>query len=294
MSVQPEARQHLERDLKIKLDQLNLGTAYRPLTASLNYDNLSVSYNKSKRLMLSRGQPRNPFAASIHRSASLNMSSGNQRPSTAGVAPATPVPIKNPLSLRFQNLIHPPTSQKIQDARVKSITKKRIGNWMRAQNLQPIDAFFAILAKELGENVHRTGKYDRDLFARCLVLLDIGVDEKSAAQHSQELADADGKIDAQAFVSSVAEEDRDDLNHIRDVIHINGLKFEDILKTMDIPRENADLNLFTITKGVCRIDPKMPKNRAEQIAFKVLNGREQISIYDLVEALEGISKGSGP
>ena len=289
--MQPDVREYLERNLDIKIDRLTMGSSYRPLTASLNYDNLSVTHNKTKRLSNSRANSRNPFSTSLHRSTSVSMAGTQTRPQTSGVHGVAPASIVNPLSVRFQNLIHPPTSQRISETRIKSIVKKRIGNWMREQHLLPIDAFFTILAKELGENVVRTGKYDRDLFARCLILLDIGIDEKSAQQYVGDLADVEGKIDASGFERHISDEDRDDLNHIRDIIHLNGLKFEDILKTMDIPRENAELNIFTISKGICRIDPKMPKNRADQIAFKILNNREQINIYDLVESLEGINKG---
>jgi Ca2+-binding EF-hand superfamily protein len=297
MSVKPDGKEFLEKKLNISYNSMHdSGSNYRPLTASINYDNLSCSYNKSKkRLLSSKPRGRDIFAANP-RSASLLTS---QRPQTSG-APmtssnayfqaSTPQAISNPLSMRYKGLMQP-TSDKISEERIKSIVKKRIGLWMRDNNLQPIDAFFKIISKELGENVHRMAKYDRDMFSRCLLLLDIGIDEKSAQKYCSEIVDQEGKIDAKSFVANMSDEDRDDLNHIRDIIYQNGLKFEDILKTMDIPKENAELDLFKISKGINRMDPKMLKSKADQIAMKILNGRELISTYDMIEALEGISRG---
>jgi Ca2+-binding EF-hand superfamily protein len=289
ISVREDAKEILEKHLGIPVNTLNLGNSYRPLTSSINYDNLSASYNKSKRLMSTKPKTREMFANPVYRSSSI-ATSQQARPMTAGsTMDSTHKAIQNPLSIRFKSIVQP-TSQKIADTRVKSIVKKRLGLWMREQSLQPIDAFFKILTKELGENVTRLAKVDRDLFSRCLLLLDIGIDEKSAQKYCEDLADKEGKIDASSFIRNISDEDKDDLNHIRDIIYLNGLKFEDILKTMDITKETADLDMFKISKGINRMDPKMAKSKADQIAYKILNGRETINIYDLVESLEGISQ----
>lgn len=290
MSVREDAKDLLENRLGIQVNTLTLGDSYRPLTASVNYDNLSVSFNRSKRLMSSKPRTRDMFHNPVYRSSSI---AGSQkgRPMTAStqVEAGLTSHIQSSLSMRFKSLIHP-TSQKIADTRVKSIVKKRLGLWMREHSMQPIDAFFKILSKELGDNVTRMAKIDRDLFSRCLILLDIGIDEKSAQKYCDDLADKDGKIDANAFITNISDEDKDDLNHIRDIIYLNGLKFEDILKTMDITKNNAELDMFKISKGICRMDPKMAKSKADQIAYKILNGREAISVYDMIESLEGISQ----
>lgn len=289
MSVREDAKEVIEKHLGIPMNTLTLGDSYRPLSTSVNYDNLSVSFNKSKRLMSSKPKTRDMFASPVYRSSSI-AGQNQTRPSTSYTASNSAVKsISNPLSVRFRSIVQP-TSQKIADTRIKSIVKKRLGLWMRENSLQPIDAFFKILAKELGDNVTRLAKVDRDLFSRCLLLLDIGIDDKSAQKYAEELADKEGKIDANAFITNISDEDKDDLNHIRDIIYLNGLKFEDILKTMDITKETADLDMFKISKGVNRMDPKMAKSKADQIAYKILNGRETISIYDLVESLEGIAQ----
>ena len=290
MSVNPNVREYIEKNLNINYDSMQQsGQQYRPLTASINYDNLSCSFNKTKRLFSSKPQARDMFSINNR---SLSMI-GNQRPNTASGTiqkSSTPQAIHTPLSMRYKNLMQP-TNDKISEERIKSIVKKRIGLWMREQNLQPIDAFFRILSKEFGENVSRMNRYDRDIFARCLLLLDIGIDEKSAQKYAGEISDTEGKIDSRSFVANMSDEDKEELNHIRDIIYLNGLKFEDILKTMDIPKENAELDMFKISKGISRMDPKMAKTRADQIAMKILNGRELISTYDMIEALEGINKG---
>lgn len=290
MTVREDAKEVLEKHLGIPVQNLTMGDSYRPLTGSVNYDNLSVSYNRGKRLMSSRPVTKDMFANPAYRSSSM-ASKGNARPSTAAAGSALGrSSIQNPLSVRYKSVIVP-TSEKISAARIKSIVKKRLGLWMRENSLQPIDAFFKIVSKELGENIKRSGNFDRDLFSRCLMLLDIGIDEKSAQQYAQEVADSQGRINANAFITNINDEDKDDLNHIRDIIYLNGLKFEDILKTMDVSKENAELDMFKISRGISRMDPKMTKAKADQIAYKVLNGKEIIGTYDLIEALEGISKG---
>ena len=290
MTVREDAKNILEKHLGIPVQTLTMGDSYRPLTGSVNYDNLSVSFNRGKRLMSSRPGTRDMFSNPAYRSSSM-ASTGQNRPSTAsGGFGAGKSSIQNPLSVRYKSIIVP-TSQKISAARIRSIVKKRIGLWMREQSLQPIDAFFKIVSKELGENITRSGRFDRDLFSRCLLLLDIGIDEKSAQQYAEDIAAKDDKIDASAFITNINDEDKDDLNHVRDIIYLSGLKFEDILKTMDVSKENAELDMFKISRGINRMDPKMTKAKADQIAYKILNGRETIGTYDLIESLEGISKG---
>jgi Ca2+-binding EF-hand superfamily protein len=286
MSIREDAKDYIEKRLDINLGKMESTKHYRPLTASLNYDTLSVSYNRSKRLASQNIQGRNDdtkyFASTSYAGTG---SIGPQRPQTAANDTQS---VK--LSLRFKDLMRP-TSEKIADTRVKNIVKKRLGLWMRSSNLQPIDAFFKILAKELGENVLRSTKIDRDLFARCLLLLDIGIDEKSASKYAEDIADKEGKIDANAFISNLSDEDKDDLNHIRDIIHLNSLNFEDILKTMDITKEGATLDMFTISKGINRLDPKMAKSKADQIALQIMGKKDTITTYDLIESLEGINAG---
>ena len=288
MGVEADAKAYLENKLNISLNHTRLGDSYRPLTASVNYDNLSVSFNKAKRLASARPN-RGIFSSNMNRSSSaLNGRSGTtgnqQLQNDNGNS------IRHPLSIRYQNMIQP-TSVKIADTRVKSIVKKRIGLWMREQSVPLQDAFFLIVAKELGDNVNRNMSVDRDLFARCLLLLDIGIDERSALTFSEELANQNGKIDAQTFMRQLGEEDRDDLNQLRDVIYLHGLNFEDILKTMDIPKETAELDFYKISKGVSRLDPKMSRAKADQLAQRILGERDTISTYDLIESLEGINKG---
>jgi len=71
--------------------------------------------------------------------------------------------------------------------------------------------------------------------------MEIGIDIVSAETLSQEIAKTrpDFMIDAISFMDYMAEEERDPLNTLRDVIYLNGLKFEDILKTMDIPKVSS-------------------------------------------------------
>lgn len=89
-------------------------------------------------------------------------------------------------------------------------------------------------------------------------------------------------------------EDGDLINRLRDVMYVNGLRFEDILKTMNLTRDSAPIDFFTLRDGIRRIDPSLTANQAKILAATILDSRDQITVFDMIECLEGISSEEGP
>ena len=123
---------------------------------------------------------------------------------------------------------------------------------MRQTYTQPIDAFFAVLSTEFGSNVHRKMKVTEEQFVESQIKMEaIGIDRPSAEQIAYQIARLreDGKIDAISFMDFMSEEERDPLNILKDIIYLNGQKFEDIMNIMGIKKENAKLDYIIIRDG---------------------------------------------
>lgn len=161
-------------------------------------------------------------------------------------------------------------NQKISEDRLTSIGKKRMGLFMRQMSLQPIDAFFGILEKEIGsKELRRDMKIKPEVFVEACVKSEFGIDKKTAEQMAADIAKTreDGMIDAVAFMDYMTTEDKDPLHILRDIIYLNGLKYEDILKTMNIPKATTMLDYFKIRDGLKRVDPTINKAKAEELAM---------------------------
>jgi hypothetical protein len=61
---------------------------------------------------------------------------------------------------------------------------------------------------------------------------------------------------------------------------------------MGIPKAKYKLDFFKLKDGLKRIDPLMTKERSEELAKTILKGRDEITVHDLIEALEGLSDGA--
>lgn len=57
---------------------------------------------------------------------------------------------------------------------------------------------------------------------------------------------------------------------------------------MDIPKESAKLDYFKLRDGLKRVDPSISRQRAEDLAKIILKERDEITVYDLIEEIEGI------
>ena len=68
-------------------------------------------------------------------------------------------------------------------------------------------------------------KITEEQFINCLVKLEgVGIDKDSAEHIASQLAKLrdDGKIDAISFMDYMADEERDPLNVLKDVVYLNG------------------------------------------------------------------------
>lgn len=304
MSLDEDCYDYLKSGLGISTNNIFEGSngqqnsRYRPLTASLNYGNLTLNNGSAVQGygdLCPSGHWTNGGNNSRRNSGRHMMSNSKSQNNSMGHRPQSANPdfnwsqnIKNSLRLKSH-------TEKISEARLTSISKKRLGLWMRQTSIQPIDAFFEIQAKEFGSNVERRMKVNPQIFADCLVKMEIGIDQASADIMSRQLSgmNRDGTIDAMGFIDYMSSEERDPQNILKDIIYLNGLKFEDIMKTMDIPKESAKLDYFKLRDGLKRIDPSINRVKAEELAKQILGERDEISVYDLIEAIEGIGACSG-
>ena len=139
---------------------------------------------------------------------------------------------------------------------------------MRQTSTLPMDAFFTVLSKEFGINVSRGMSVSIEEFASCLTKMEIGIDQTSAHVLANQIGHLreDYRIDAMSFMDFMAEEEKDPLNLLRDIIYLNGLNFEDIMKTMDIPKESSKLDYFKLRDGLRRVDPSISRQKSEDLA----------------------------
>ena len=271
----------------------NLEDKYRPLTAALNYETLDLKANRSwitNNTRTSKLQPRDRASSLTrgdHRTPRMRTQgydefvNGGATPDMKSNLNRITMTIKNSLNLKD-------ASQKISEDRLSSLGKKKMGLWMRQTTQEPIDCFFEVLGRELGVQVARRMKVSPEVFSSAVVKCNLGIDQQSADVLATEIAKLreDGQIDAVSFMDYMAVEDRDPLNQLKDVIFLNGLKFEDILKTMNIPKSSTMLNYFKIRDGLLRLDPTTNRAKADTQAQMILKGKDEISVYDFIEALE--------
>jgi hypothetical protein len=69
-------------------------------------------------------------------------------------------------------------------------------------------------------------------------------------------------------------EDTDILNRLRDIIYVNDLKFEDLLKTMGLTKDSAPIDFFVLRDGVRKIDPSLTADQARMLAATILAERD--------------------
>ena len=296
MSIDPEGLEYL-KSLDIKTNAIKEQN-YRPLSATVNYNNLSLKKsmrddaaqdykNESAKFFGTSSVASNRY--------SIGKSNSFMRPVSAAVNSLKDQVLYKEYTQSIKNSQQlANTERKISDKRLQSLGKKRLGLWMRQTNVMPMDGFFMVIAKKYGSQVNRNQKVTVEEFAQCLVDMEINIDFNSAECMSNEIASLrqDGLIDAVAFMDFISEEDKDPQNMLRDVIYLNGLKFEDILKTMDIPKETAKLDYFKLKDGIKRVDPGISRLKSEELAKLLLNEKDSITVYDFVEQLEGINAGN--
>ena len=148
------------------------------------------------------------------------------------------------------------------------------------------------MSRELGKGIMRGIEVNPELFGKCLTMLDIGIDIQSAIAMSSDIGKGK-KITYQMFINYMDFEDGDILNKLRDVIYVKGLKFEDLMKTLNVAKDSALLDFFALRDGIRRIDPSLNAAQAKVLATEILKDRDQITVYDLIEVLEGISAEEG-
>lgn len=130
----------------------------------------------------------------------------------------------------------PQKTVQLNNDRLVSIAKRKLGLWIRETRLPLMDAFFEIISKEMGREIVRTVEVSQETLQKCIMLLGVGIDEISARLLVEEIQISAPlpKIRASDFVSYLDGENSDPLNHLRDIIYVKGLQFEDIMKTMNI------------------------------------------------------------
>lgn len=237
MSMDNGGKEYLKT---LGIGENNMEEKYRPLTAAMNYENLDLKANRS-------WITNNTMTSKFPRSRALSLTKDGKttpRPKTQlgydieldddSMMNLNLAKIKQSLNLKDQN-------QKINEDRLSSLGKKKLGLWMRQTLQMPIDCFFEILSRELGVQVSRKMKVLPEVFSNCVVKCNLGIDKSQANVLASEIAKLreDGQIDAVAFMDYMAVEDRDPLQNLKDVIYTNGLKYEDVLKTMNIPKTST-------------------------------------------------------
>lgn len=281
MTVSNDVLEVLRNSYGIDAGALPEVREFRPKTATANYDHLSISQRKKNKSRVSNSQRSsrsNTDLLGLNSSASrMNYS---RRPGDI-----------SQFTTNFLKENKPKTVQ-LNNDRLSCIAKRKLGLWIREKRTPIMDSFFEIIARELGRDVVRTIQVDVDLFARCIHLLGIGVDLESARVLAEQVNNG-AKLTADKYVEFMADDNYDDLNKLRDVIYLNNLQFDDILKTMNISNKSALIDFFMLRDGLRRMNPGLNFENAKLLSAKIMNGRNQITIYDFIEVMEGITAENG-
>lgn len=178
-----ESANNYLKSLNIDTKTLHEGRNFRPMTASCNYDHLSTSNISKRRNSMRRGS-----SASGSRGSKANKTfRTTTKPGFFVSQNITDHPhsIQN-LAGKFSNSLAPQRTT-LDNDRLISIAKRKIGLWIRESRMPVIDAFFEIIGKELGKNVVRTIEIASELFAKCLVLMNVGIDSASALEFANDI-----------------------------------------------------------------------------------------------------------
>ena len=103
--------------------------------------------------------------------------------------------------------------------------------------------------------------------------------------------DKDGYIDFSDW-SKVIKEQGNHLQYIKDVILKNQLKTDDVLKRMNLSREQKALTLVNLKDALKTLDITLNEKKAFKLAQSLLKDKEYIEINELIDLLECFEEGS--
>lgn len=101
----------------------------------------------------------------------------------------------------------------------------------------------------------------------------------------------DGYIDY-ADWSQIIKEQGNHLQYIKDVILKKQLKTDDVLKRMNLTREQKALVLVDLKDALKSLDITLNEKKAFKLAQSILKDKEFIEIRELVELLECFEEGN--
>jgi len=101
----------------------------------------------------------------------------------------------------------------------------------------------------------------------------------------------DGYIDF-ADWSKIIKEQGNHLQYIKDVILKNQLKTDDVLKRMNLTREQKALSLVNLKDALKVLDITLNETKAFKLAQSILKNKEFIGINELIDLLECFEEGS--
>ena len=76
------------------------------------------------------------------------------------------------------------------------------------------------------------------------------------------------------------------LQGIKDVIHANKLKSEDVINRLGIKDNQLFVDFCQLATGITQMDFEQDQDKAEKIALELLNGKKKIAVKELCEILE--------
>ena len=100
----------------------------------------------------------------------------------------------------------------------------------------------------------------------------------------------DGYIDFFDW-SKIIKEQGNHLQYIKDVISKSHLKTDDVLKRMNLTREQKALTLVSLKDALKGLDITLNEPKAFKLAQSILKDKEFIEIKDLVDLLECFEEG---
>lgn len=100
----------------------------------------------------------------------------------------------------------------------------------------------------------------------------------------------DGYIDYSDW-SQIIKEQGNHLQYIKDVILKNQLKTDDVLKRMNLTREQKALTLVNLKDALKTLDITLNENKAFKLAQSLLKDKGYIEINELIELLECFEEG---
>ena len=101
----------------------------------------------------------------------------------------------------------------------------------------------------------------------------------------------DGYIDY-ADWSKIIKEQGNHLQYIKDVILKNQLKTDDVLKRMNLTREQKALSLVNLKDALKALDITLNETKSFKLAKSILKNKEFIEINELIDLLECFEEGS--